>query len=521
MEKLGKDGYEESSQENKSDKEDDSESEKEQPPPRKIIRAKKSAAASQPAAEESKSQARPQRKSRAAKTAAAKKAKDESESEDMDAAQMSSSPKIGQKRKNPATSSSNDMPSKRVKRLADGSEQVVETKKKAPVKKVVKMPTVFKAGKWNPTTELVEVDIEKEGKMDKPDFSCCKLCNMRNLHRAVHTDDPKLLEQLVLDKKNIANMLTTLSSECTKSIIVKILEKKSMPLLEALFPHKHYTGSKFKHMSPQEAMQRLYCNDRVTTKAFLMQTINTGHVSRKAYGTNIRSVNVTRGNRQGNNAFNEGTGMSSGYMVPTIVWGPSSGKMLQNMDPELFEIYKLTQPRDVNIQPTQLGLEGNREMVAHNLKEKIKHENFGFNQLHYDVVKLDKLTDKYATASITKKGISDNNVTPLHFACINPNVEVLEKLLNQSPEVHVADGSLNKPIHFAACCSSPEPLKLLLEKGANVFDVNNVKKSALHFAALCSRPENVTAIIGAQRNVFKLRDRQNCSGFVYALKTGD
>ena len=160
-------------------------------------------------------------------------------------------------------------------------------------------------------------------------------------------------------------------------------------------------------------------------------------------------------------------------------------------------------------------------MVAHNLKDKIKHENFGFNQLHYDVVKLDKLTDKYATASITKKGISDNNVTPLHFACINPNVEVLEKLLAQSPEVHVADGSLNKPIHFAACCSSPEPLKLLLEKGANVFDVNNTKKSALHFAALCSRPENVTAIIGAQRNVFKLRDRQNCSGFVYALKTGD
>lgn len=96
MEKLGKDGYEESSQGNKSDKEDDSESEKEQPTPRKIIRAKKSAtAASQPGAEESKSQVRPQRKPRAAKTAAAKKAKDESESEDMDGAEMSSSPKIG------------------------------------------------------------------------------------------------------------------------------------------------------------------------------------------------------------------------------------------------------------------------------------------------------------------------------------------------------------------------------------------------------------------------------------------
>ena len=64
-------------------------------------------------------------------------------------------------------------------------------------------------------------------------------------------------------------------------------------------------------------------------------------------------------------------------------------------------------------------------MVVHLLKDKIKHDNYGFNQLHLDVVKLDSLTEKYATQSITKKGTSDCNVTPLHLACINPNVEVL------------------------------------------------------------------------------------------------
>ena len=56
-----------------------------------------------------------------------------------------------------------------------------------------------------------------------------------------------------------------------------------------------------------------------------------------------------------------------------------------------------------------------------------------------DVLTLDRLTDKYPTVSITKKAQSDNSVTPLHFACINPNVEVLEALLNQSPEVNVED----------------------------------------------------------------------------------
>jgi hypothetical protein len=33
----------------------------------------------------------------------------------------------------------------------------------------------------------------------------------------------------------------------------------------------------------------------------------------------------------------------------------------------------------------------------------MKQENYGFNELHLDVLKLDKLTKKYHTASITKK----------------------------------------------------------------------------------------------------------------------
>lgn len=46
---------------------------------------------------------------------------------------------------------------------------------------------------------------------------------------------------------------------------------------------------------------------------------------------------------------------------------------------------------------------GHLKLAAHLLSSKIKHENFGFNQLHMDVLTLDKLTDKIHTASITKK----------------------------------------------------------------------------------------------------------------------
>lgn len=36
---------------------------------------------------------------------------------------------------------------------------------------------------------------------------------------------------------------------------------------------------------------------------YLMQIVETGKVSHMAYGTAVRAVAMTRGNRQGNNAF--------------------------------------------------------------------------------------------------------------------------------------------------------------------------------------------------------------------------
>ena len=48
------------------------------------------------------------------------------------------------------------------------------------------MPTVFKAGKWNPSTELVEEEAEKLGGTGAPDYSGSMVSNLRNLHRAVN-----------------------------------------------------------------------------------------------------------------------------------------------------------------------------------------------------------------------------------------------------------------------------------------------------------------------------------------------
>jgi hypothetical protein len=46
-----------------------------------------------------------------------------------------------------------------------------------------------------------------------------------------------------------------------------------------------------------------FCDDRVMETEYLMQMIDSGMVSEMAYGTKVRRVEMTRGNRQGNNAF--------------------------------------------------------------------------------------------------------------------------------------------------------------------------------------------------------------------------
>ena len=76
-----------------------------------------------------------------------------------------------------------------------------------------------------------------------------------------------------------------------------------------------------------------------------------------------------------------------------------------------------------------VALAGAREWMIKITKSVMSLENYGFNKLHLDALMLDKLTEKYHTASITKKAQICQNMTPLHFAAINPNKMVLEALL--------------------------------------------------------------------------------------------
>ena len=92
---------------------------------------------------------------------------------------------------------------------------------------------------------------------------------------------------------------------------------------------------------------------------------------------------------------------------------------------------------ELNYQVWYVALSDNKDFIIWVVENCLKHENFGFNKLHLDVLKLNHLTEKYHTASITKKAGSCGNCTPLHFAALNPNKNVLKILLEQNNDFNV------------------------------------------------------------------------------------
>jgi len=168
---------------------------------------------------------------------------------------------------------------RKVRKLSDGSEQLIVKVTNKP-KKLPKKPTVFKAGKWNPETELLtkEDEIEHFGSSKSAIFTCCLRCNNRNVIRAIENDDVNLLRALILDQKNIPSFTDTWSVDSNHLQPLRmILEKKNMDLLETLFKNPSIDATDSIKMT--QNLFDLYVQGRAKVKPYLLRKVDTGSVS--------------------------------------------------------------------------------------------------------------------------------------------------------------------------------------------------------------------------------------------------
>jgi hypothetical protein len=100
------------------------------------------------------------------------------------------------------------------------------------VKKAPKMPVVFKLGKWNPETILLERDDVYEDPSTEADMNCCHRCNARHIYRAVATNQPKLLKALMHDKINVYNVNEKKSRQDITNPLQLILDAENKEMLD-------------------------------------------------------------------------------------------------------------------------------------------------------------------------------------------------------------------------------------------------------------------------------------------------
>ena len=150
----------------------------------------------------------------------------------------------------------------------------------------------------------------------------------------------------------------------------------------------------------------------------------------------------------------------------------------------------------------------------------VQHPNFGFNQLHADVLSDDAVLEKVLRQSTTKKANTNRDITPLHCACINPNPKYLRALLDTGAEVQTLDTDLRRLVHYAAACFGPEPLQMLIAAGANLNDYDNQKRNCLHLAAITGRAHNIRTILQTNPLMINLRDKKSMTAIGYACKKG-
>jgi ankyrin repeat protein len=100
---------------------------------------------------------------------------------------------------------------------------------------------------------------------------------------------------------------------------------------------------------------------------------------------------------------------------------------------------------------------GDLRLVAYVIKDLYQLSHYGFNELHYLALgqyKKGAKLPEFKSVSVAKKATCNLGITPLHFACINPNVEVLTQLLDVNPDFNMGDNEMRRPIHYAAACES-------------------------------------------------------------------
>lgn len=328
-----------------------------------------------------------------------------------------------------------------------------------------------KRGKPNPNIPIVTETPELTDKSSKFLLNCCSICANRNLHRAAFTGNLKLLKTVLASEHQISALSMRWG------------------------PEAHWTPVELMAAAGQEKLLEQFVlalkNEKLKLAPFppcAITSVNTGQVAFEAFGARVRAVKMSRGGREGSNAFvyslfhrlqiYSGPTCLTNYLHRIIKRGSANHVQLLE---KLFVAF----PDAENVLVNCIGdavRSGNQQTALWLIKLANKKGGYGFNKLHEEVLSTGKLSD-FKKVSITKKTMGNYSVAPLHCAAICQKPDHLNQLLSMVDDIHYADLEGRKVVHYAAANKSAECLKLVLAAGGRSSDADKNKITPLMLAA--------------------------------------
>lgn len=267
--------------------------------------------------------------------------------------------------------------------------------------------------------------------------------------KALHLGDLALLRRLIADVKHVPSVH-----------VGKSLCSKWIPAEYALYLENREALAMLIDNFVGECKDKT--NQRVEMPETMFQKFFNGNYNQRSLGTPfVRKLTESRGVKEGNNAF------VKDQDTLTFVTNRSKGMFFKRLfdvayehgtSPELFDfiLAKLKNESSHSYHHDHVIeaiMFGHRKLAAHVVESA--PNGYGFNAVHAQVLSADNdedLTCKLRANMCTKKAFNNENVTPIHCACINPNVKYLKTLLSITQEYNIADKRGRKPIHYAAVC---------------------------------------------------------------------
>ncbi|HLP34654.1 MAG TPA: ankyrin repeat domain-containing protein [Amoebophilaceae bacterium] len=139
----------------------------------------------------------------------------------------------------------------------------------------------------------------------------------------------------------------------------------------------------------------------------------------------------------------------------------------------------------------------------------ISEDNTGRTLLHWAVINGQlEIVERLITNGVDINVRDGSGQTPLHLAVINRHFEIVQWLIEKGADVNSQDNQDDTPLIWAVLNRHFEIVQFLIEKGAEVTTVNDFGETPLHVAVRKGYPSIVKLLIGKGAEV-NMRDMED------------